>query len=144
MMKVKAILIIAFSAVSISCNSIFQDQKKCEGMVCTQEFAMVNITFRNAAGQAIDVNDFSAVFKKSGKPTKGSEYRDSHSTGVYTLASDSDKNELSTKGDIILVSGTDPASNQRKTAEVVVSGGVCVCHIAKKSGPVEMFLIRRI
>jgi hypothetical protein len=54
--------------------------------------------------------------------------------GYYIVATDNNKMDYSTDGDIIKASATDPATNQTKTVNLKISGG-CNCHVAKISGP---------
>ncbi len=131
------VLLTALAVVLGSC-SIIDGTQKCGDLMCTMEYVTVGIKFRNNAGQLIDVNSFSAVLKKSGQETAGASYSEGRTTGYYVIASDTDKNKLSPAGDTIEVSGINPVTNQRKSAQVVVIGGACVCHIQKKSGPEEI------
>jgi hypothetical protein len=50
------------------------------------------------------------------------------------VVDDNDIKDLSTEGDNIQVSATNPATGQIKTTIMKIAGG-CRCHVAKLSGP---------
>ena len=55
--------------------------------------------------------------------------------GVYVVATDINLVDLSTEGDRIKISATNPTNGTLKEAEFVVSGGICKCNVTKISGP---------
>jgi hypothetical protein len=54
--------------------------------------------------------------------------------GYYIIADDSDLKQLTTDGDDVQVSATNPANNQTISTVFKIAGG-CNCHVIKKSGP---------
>lgn len=115
----------------VSCSS--SEPTVCKDKVCTMEYRMVTVKFIDDTGNPQVVKDYSAVNKRTGRSMTQNSY-----VGVpvvYVVASDSDLKELSEKGDIVLVSATNPKNNTKVTAEFVISGGICICHISKISGP---------
>ncbi len=109
---------------------------QCENMICTQEFRSVTVKFKDASGNAVAVKDFKSVNNRTGKEITSESSQ--NNWGGYTVVSDADTKTLSEKGDAIVVTATHPATNKRVSAEFVVSGGACACHINKISGPEEI------
>jgi hypothetical protein len=114
-----------------SCSS--SEPAVCENMVCTTEFRTITVKFLDDSGNPLLVNNFSAVNKRTGRSM--SQNSIINGQGIYVLASDADLKELSEKGDIVLVSASNPKNNSKVTAEFVISGGLCICHVSKISGP---------
>ncbi|WP_207427474.1 hypothetical protein [Pedobacter sp. SYSU D00535] len=127
-------LTLALATILTSCNDVIT-QEQCENMMCTQQFAAVTVQFKNQSGDLVQVEDFSAVIRRTEKPTSAVAHKSSFPDNFYPIATDADKNILRTEGDIIDVSARHPLTKQTKTAEFVITGGKCTCHIAKKSGP---------
>ena len=100
------------------------------------EFASVNIQFTDNADKPVNVQNFSAVNQRTGlklEVTPGNSMP-TGALGSYIIANDNTRDQLSNDGDDILISGTNPVTNQTKTAVVKISGG-CNCHVKKESGP---------
>lgn len=116
----------------ILCSCTKSNSKDCGEKICTTEFRMVTVKFSDETGKTIIVKDFSAINKRTGKAMASSGQSDPAS---YVVASDSNKGDLSESGDVILVSATNPQTDQKKQAEFVIGGGPCACHISKISGP---------
>lgn len=53
--------------------------------------------------------------------------------GSYIVADDNAKSQLSTDGDDVLVSATNPTTGQTKAVTLKLSGG-CNCHVNRISG----------
>ncbi len=137
-------LVFIFS-VSVSflfaCSATKTNPVECGQMICTQEFRMVQVKFKDAAGNPVTVKDYSAVNKRTGVSTvQDNDPATVNNQGIYIVASDADVKKLSESGDVITVSATHPATNNKVTAEFVVKGGACACHISKVSGPSEIVL----
>ena len=111
-----------------------QQKAGCGTQVCTDIFASVGIHFTDKNGNAIVVNNFTAVDQRThlsvlpAHPVTGID-----NVGYYVVTDDSVRSQLSTEGDDILVSATDPSTNQTKTVTLKLSGG-CNCHVDKVSG----------
>jgi len=120
-----------FGVFLVSCSG--SDPEVCEDMACTTEFRMVTVKFLDDSGIPQVVNDYSAVNKRTGRSM--TQTSNMGGLGIYIVASDSDITELSEKGDIVLVTATNPKTNSKVTAEFVISGGLCICHVGKISGP---------
>lgn len=115
------------------------NQPECGELICSQEFRMVQVKFIDAAGNGVTVKDFSAINQRTKKSmTQNNEPPTINNQGNYIVASDADRTGLSEKGDTIVVSATHPESNKTVKGEFVVSGGICVCHISRISGPAEI------
>ncbi|SDM24356.1 hypothetical protein SAMN05421813_10877 [Daejeonella rubra] len=115
----------------VSCSS--SDPIVCEDRACTMEFRMVTVKFIDDSGNAQIVKDYSTVNKRTGRSMTPNT--DMVVQGLYVVASDADLKELSEKGDIVLVSATNPKNNTKIQAEFVIGGGLCICHVSKISGP---------
>ncbi|MEJ7691945.1 hypothetical protein [Daejeonella sp.] len=138
----KLIYIFSFSLVFVfACSATKTEPVECAQMICTQEFRMVQVKFKDAAGNPVTVKDYSAINKRTGTSTvQNNEPVTVNNQGIYTVASDADVKKLSEAGDVITVSATHPTTNNKVTAEFVVNGGKCACHINKVSGPSEVIL----
>ena len=102
---------------------------------------MVQVKFKDMSGDAVAVKDFSAINKRTGESTvQNNDPATVNNQGNYTVASDADVKKLSESGDVITVSATHPTTNKKASAEFVVTGGKCACHINKVSGPSEITL----
>ena len=105
----------------------------CENMVCTKEFRTITVKFIDDYGNPLLLNNYSAINKRTGRSM--SQNSIINGLGIYVVASDADLKELSEKGDIVLVSASNPKNNSKVSAEFVISGGLCICHVSKISGP---------
>jgi len=135
----KKLIPLIFAAVLFS--SCFHDgveQPACATHNCTKEFVTLYFKFVDKNGNPIAVDGYKAVNLRTNKTL--------HDNGLivpgvyppsYSIANDADLVNLSDNGDDVAISGTDPVSNQTKTAVVKVSGG-CNCHVAKVSGPDQL------
>jgi hypothetical protein len=130
----KAVLTVLCAIVLImGCD---KKDSECESRVCTEMFAMVNITFTKSDGTGVAVKDFSVVNQRTGDTLKKADPANlSLAPGTYVVADDNHVEKLSEEGDDLKVTGTYDATNQTKSALVKVAGGKCVCHINKISGP---------
>jgi len=128
-------LIILFVA-AVSLGSCHKTQKKtpCGPRVCTDLFASVGIHYADNAGKPIAVTNFTVFDVTSNKELHPGYVGGLLVLGYYIVATDNNKMDYSTDGDIIKASAIDPATNQTKTVNLKISGG-CNCHVAKISGP---------
>lgn len=102
---------------------------------------MVQVTFKDSSGNPLVVKDYSAINKRTGESTvRNNESTTLNAQGIYVVASDADVKKLSEAGDVVTVSASHPTTSKKTTAEFVVTGGVCACHINKVSGPAEIVL----
>jgi len=101
------------------------------------EFRSLSIAFKDKSNNPVSVVDFTAVNRRTGEPAN-TKYPNSNNNAAYTVVTDADRKDLSAIGDTIDVSGTNPQTNQKKSASLVVAGGKCSCHIQKISGPEEI------
>lgn len=122
----------------LSCTDKVLVTDDCPPQICTQEFRSVSVKFKDSAGEPIIVKDFSAIIKRTGKSTTPYPTDITYSKGSYTVVTDFDTKIFLPEGDIIDVSAVNPATNQKKAVQFVVSGGICACHIHKISGPEEV------
>ncbi|MGV3684194.1 MAG: hypothetical protein ACO1NS_01125 [Daejeonella sp.] len=137
----KLFYILSITSVCFFSCSATNNQPDCENMICTQEFRMVQVVFKDSVGKPLNVKAFSAVNKRTGENmARNSDPSNEPSQGVYIVASDADVRKLSEKGDVIQVSASHPVTNKNVISEFVVTGGICACHINKISGPSEIVL----
>lgn len=138
----KLVCVFSFAATFLfACTAIKTKPVECGQMICTQEFRMVQVKFKDAAGNPVMVKDYSAINKRTGESTlQNNDPATVNNQGIYIVASDADVRKLSESGDIINVTATHPTTNNKVTAEFVVKGGACACHITKVSGPSEVVL----
>lgn len=137
----KKLVYLFFISVSflVACSATKTNPVECGEMICTQEFRMVQVKFKDAAGDPVVVKDYSAINKRTGASTvQNNDPVTENNRGFYIVASDADVKNLSESGDVIIVNATHPTTNKKVTAEFVVNGGLCACHINKVSGPSEI------
>ncbi|TSJ39539.1 hypothetical protein FO440_17510 [Mucilaginibacter corticis] len=129
----KKLLILLFIGSCLGCHKN-QQKAGCGTQVCTDIFAIINIKFTDKNGNAITVQNYSVTNLRTHLKIidPGSTIIDL-AYGYYLVADDSAKSQLSTEGDDVLVSATDPSTNQTKTVTLKLSGG-CNCHVNKVSG----------
>lgn len=133
-------LLFSFLAFLGSCTEQLTEPQNCPDLICTQEFRSVTVKFKDTSGNPLVVKNFSAVVKRTGKSTDSGPVDTVHSKGNYSVVTDNYRKNLAVNGDTIIVSAVNPASNEKKTVQFVVSGGKCACHIEKLSGPDEVVL----
>ena len=114
-----------------SCSTIHHTPQA--DKICTTEFRMVRVQFKDTQGNNVTVTNFKAINKRTGILMKQPD--DDGLPGYYTVASDADLHTLSTKGDIIEVSARDVNTGKAISGSYVISGGADACHIEKLSGP---------
>ncbi|MDB5157049.1 MAG: hypothetical protein JWR50_1756 [Mucilaginibacter sp.] len=130
---VKRLLILSVIGICLGCHKN-QQKAGCGTQVCTDIFVSVGIHFTDKNGNAIVVNNFTAIDQRTHlsvtpvHPVTGID-----NVGYYVVTDDSMRPQLSTEGDDVLVSATDPATNQTKAVTLKLSGG-CNCHVGKISG----------
>src|SRR6185312_10760431 len=130
----KNLIILFVAAASLaSCNKTKQ-KTPCGTQICTDLFATVGINYADNAGKPIAVTNFTVFNVSSNKQLTPGYNVGLLVYGHYIVATDNNKMDYSTDGDIIKVSATDPVTNQTKAVNMKISGG-CNCHVAKISGP---------
>ena len=132
----KKLLIVLFVSSCFACNKNQQQKTGCPTQVCTMLFASVGIKFTDKDGKSIAVSNYTVTNQRTHLPLTyiASPASDLTLDSYYTIANDNMRDQLSTEGDDLLISATNPTTNQTKTAIVKISGG-CNCHVAKLSGP---------
>ncbi|GAB3907315.1 hypothetical protein [Mucilaginibacter boryungensis] len=130
MLKILAGLLLV--ACFFSCNHE-SATPGCEPQACTEVFVTFGIHYTDKAGNPITVQNFSAINQRTHLAMPNMQ-TGLLMTGYYVVANDSVKQQLSTDGDDILISATNPATNQTKIVTVRLAGG-CNCHVTKISGP---------
>lgn len=138
-MKITIYQFLALTIFLFSCSVAKVNTSPCEPIICTQEFRMVQVKIKDASGNPVIVKEFAAINKRTGKSTvQDKEPVTVSNEGNYTVASDADLKNLSESGDVITVTAIHPQTNKTVSAEFIVSGGKCACHINKISGPAEL------
>src|SRR5579863_7834719 len=117
-------IIILMIVIMTSCTKSQQKQSACGTQVCTDIFAEITISFFDNTSQQIVVNNYTAVNLRTNEVLHDNKVL---VTGTfpptYDVADDGDLKKIAADGDNILVSGTDPATGQVKTAVIRVEGG---------------------
>lgn len=85
----------------------------------------------------VNISDFKAINRRTRKSLK-TVPQNPDIYKAYHVATDADVEDLSSAGDTIDVSATNPETLQKKSAIFVIAGGKCSCHIQKISGPEEV------
>ncbi|HTD39652.1 MAG TPA: hypothetical protein VK671_03460 [Mucilaginibacter sp.] len=131
----KLIILLIFAVLFSACTKTQQKNSACGTQVCTALFATITIKFLDKNGNQIVVNNYTAINQRTKEVLHDNKLLAPGAyPPYYDVADDSDLKKLSADGDNIIVSGTDPATNQVKTAVIKVAGG-CICHVSKISGP---------
>lgn len=128
-MNMKKLLSFLLMIVIFSC----EDNKPSDHIMCTEIFASITVTFKDANGDFIDIEQYQSINKRTNKVLRDGKGTDEIVLGQYTVANDMDKNSFSEEGDIVLVSAKHPVTEIVKTAEFKISADEC--HINKISGP---------
>ncbi|RYG12534.1 MAG: hypothetical protein EOO07_18915 [Chitinophagaceae bacterium] len=141
-MKIRTLFIlIFFSIVVASCELNEQprptNDMQCPPKTCTLEFASISVKFIDKAGNSVTVSDFKSINSRTGLAIKYAGPYTISGVSNYTVATDGDLKEFTDTGDEVVVSGTNPATGQTKSATFSIAGG-CACHIRKISGPSQI------
>jgi len=134
----KRLTLFLLIACCVACDKNQQKSAGCTAQICTDIFVSINIHFTDNTGKLINVQNFSAVDQRTHLALQA-KYTiivpmPVANTKDYLVADDSMLSQLSTDGDDILITATNPATNQTKTVTLKISGG-CNCHVTKISGP---------
>ncbi|MBV8388814.1 MAG: hypothetical protein JO080_03345 [Mucilaginibacter sp.] len=127
-------ILLLIATVSLASCKKNQQKTPCGTQACTDNFASVGILCTDNTGKPIAVSNFTVYNVTSNKLLHPGYNVGLLVYGYYIVATDNNKMDYSTDGDVIRVSATDPATNQTKTANLKISGG-CNCHVAQISGP---------
>lgn len=130
----KNLIILFLAAISLSSCKKTQQKTACGTQACTDNFETVGVLCTDNSGKPILIGSMSVFNVTSNKQLQpGLSYANTIQ-GYYIIASDANKMDYSTDGDIIKVTATDTATHQTKSIDFKISGG-CNCHVAKISGP---------
>ena len=106
----------------------------CPLRACTDVFVSVGVNFTDNHGQAIAIENLQVKDLRTNLTLTKKVTGIFWTLGYYVIADDSDLKQLTTDGDSIQVSATDPSTKQTKTVVFKIAGG-CNCHVTKVSGP---------
>ena len=120
----------------ILCSACTKNTKTaCGTQVCTALFASVGIHFIDKDGSPVAVTDFTVINLRTNKTIIHAIPEGlNNNAGYKEVVDDNDIKSLSTDGDNLQVSATNPNGNQTKTVVLKIAGG-CNCHVTKVSGP---------
>jgi hypothetical protein len=121
----------------VACSACKKNQQKtaCGTQICSDYFASVGISFKDKNNNAVNVTNYSVVDLRTNKTlTNVLSTTGNTIVGFMIVVDDSNLKDLSTDGDNVKVSGTNPATNEIQTATLKIAGG-CNCHVSKISGP---------
>lgn len=131
----KYIILLPAVMLFSACTKTQQKNSACGTQVCTALFASVGVQFRDKNNAPIIISNFSALDLRTNKAfVHAPDPAANTLAGYEVVVDDSNLKDLSSEGDNIRVSATNPATGETKTAVLKISGG-CNCHIAKLSGP---------
>jgi hypothetical protein len=119
--------------VCAGCKKIHQSVP-CATQVCTAIYATIGIHYTDKQGNPIAVTNYSVFDVTTGKALSPGVINYLLILGYYIVATDYNLSLLSTDGDTIRVSATNPATGEVKNTVFVIAGG-CNCHVTKISGP---------
>lgn len=130
----KNLIILCVTAVSLASCHKTQRKTPCGPQVCTDLFASVGVHYVDNTRKPIAVNNFTVFDVTSNKQLHPGYVGGLLVLGYYIIATDNNKMDYSTDGDVIKVTATDTATRQTKAVNLKISGG-WNCHVAKISGP---------
>ena len=131
MLKISFIGLLALLVCS-GCSKT--QQTACGTQVCTDLFASIGVRFFDKNNNPVIVTDFKVLDLRTNKPIVKAIPANYVPSNYMEILDDNDLKSLSSEGDMIQVTATDPVSGQTKTTVFKISGG-CNCHVAKISGP---------
>jgi hypothetical protein len=132
-MIIKRLAVLILIASFFSCHKA-QEQAGCGTQTCTMVFAKIGVHFADFNGSPTSVLNFSAINQRTKQSTvPASPTGGPAEPGFYIVADDNGKNNFSTEGDDVVISGTSPTTNATKTVTFKISGG-CNCHVEKVTG----------
>ncbi|MBE9584143.1 hypothetical protein IM792_06765 [Mucilaginibacter sp. JRF] len=131
----KRILLFAIaSTLLLSCGK--KSVSTCQDKVCTEEFAMITMLFKNKNGKGEPLSIITVINKRTNQPVdRSTSAMLDMVPGGYLIIDDLSTKTLSESGDDILITATDSAGTQTKATTIKVAGGKCACHVQKLSGP---------
>jgi hypothetical protein len=132
-MNKNLILLFIAAVLLVSCKKT-QQKSACGTQACTDNFATVGVIYIDNTGKRISVGSLTVFNVTSNKELYPGLANANTIQGYYVIASDQNKMDYSTDGDIIKVTATDTTTHQIKAVNFKISGG-CNCHVAKISGP---------
>jgi len=110
-------------------------QTACGTQACTDLFASIGLHFTDKNNNPVVIANFTVIDLRTNKAiTHAIPEGFNYDVGYMEVLDDNDIKDLSTEGDNIQVSATDPATGQTKTVTLKIAGG-CNCHVTKLSGP---------
>jgi hypothetical protein len=109
-------------------------QTACGAQECTDLFASIGARFFDKNNSPVIITDFKVLDLRTNKAIVKAVPANSVASNYMEILDDNDLKSLSSEGDMIQVTATDPVSGQTKITLFKISGG-CNCHVAKLSGP---------
>jgi hypothetical protein len=128
---IRKLAILLIIACCFSCHKSNQ-QSACGTQECTKNNVVIGVSFTNQDGSGVTVKDYSAINQRTHAKVFSPGYYDTV-PGFYVLADDSMRDQFSTEGDDVVITGTHTTTGQTKTVTYKISGG-CNCHVEKVSG----------
>jgi hypothetical protein len=109
-------------------------QTACGTQACTDLFASIGVHFVDKNNNPVAVTNFIVLDLRTHKFITHMIPEGLHYPGYMEIHDDNDIKDLSTEGDNVQVSATNPATGQVITTIFKISGG-CNCHVTKIAGP---------
>ena len=110
-------------------------QTACGTQVCTKNFASIIVQFVDKDKQPVQAGNFAILDLRTNKRLYSTLSATANMLpGAMIVADDGNLMELSTDGDDIRVTATNPNTNETLNTNFKIAGG-CGCHVSKISGP---------
>jgi hypothetical protein len=129
-MMMRKLLVLLFAIFLMGCEKK-QEKVSCGTGVCTLSFAMIVVDFTDKDGNAVDVQNFTAVNQRTKLSVLPPNKYILRVKGNYVITDDGMRDQFSNAGDTVLVTAT--LAGQTKTVTYKISGG-CNCHVYKIAG----------
>ena len=132
-MKKKLAIAVASLVLFSACRK--NTQTACGTQVCTDVFASVGVRFIDKNNSPVQVTGYAVLDLRTNKILYNVISASADLVpGYMIVADDSDLKDLTTDGDNIRVTATNPTTGQTLHTIFKISGG-CNCHVGKVSGP---------
>jgi hypothetical protein len=110
-------------------------QTACGTQTCTDLYAYIGVMFKDKNNNAVSVANFTVTDLRTNMVlTNNISASADFVPGFRVIVDDSDLKDLTTDGDNVRVTASNPATSQTINTLFKISGG-CNCHVAKLSVP---------
>lgn len=121
----------------VICSACKKSQQKaaCGTQPCTDLFGTVGVVFKDKNNNPVSVTHYSVLDLRTNTILTNEISAIANTVAGYmVVVDDNDLKDLTTDGDNVQVTATNPATGEVKITLFKIAGG-CNCHVSKVSGP---------